>query len=240
MAEDNALTMNFHCNSIIEFSTLFFLEMILGIDNLIFIALITSKLPESLRNKARICGLSSALVMRFAMLFGASFLLSMNEQLITLLYVQISYRNMFFIVGGAFLVYKSVHEIYLEIFPKQNLNIDATPKFLLSIGQIIGIDLMLSLDSVISAVGLTDNTLLIAIIFVIYAVIALFLSKEVSDIVHKRSRVKTIALLFIGALGALLVAEGTGYNIPHSYLYTTLLFPIAMECIDYWKERRTL
>ncbi|WP_447582092.1 TerC family protein [Anaplasma marginale] len=231
--------MNLHCNSIVEFSTLFFLEMILGIDNLIFIALITSRLPEGLRNKARICGLSVALVMRFVMLFGASLLLSMDEQFITLSRVQISYRNMFFIVGGAFLVYKSVREIYLEIFPKQNLKINATPKFLLAIGQIIGIDLMLSLDSVISAVGLTDNTLLIAIIFAIYAVIALFLSKEVSAIVHKHARVKTIALLFIGALGALLVAEGMGYNIPHSYLYTTLLFPIIMECMDCWKEKRS-
>ncbi|MCU7611599.1 TerC family protein [Anaplasma capra] len=225
--------------SVVEFFTLLFLEMILGIDNLIFIALITSKLPKNLQNKARICGLGTALVMRFAMLFGASFLLSMNEQLIAMPRMQITYRDMFFIAGGAFLVHKSAKEIYLEIFPKKDLEIGNITKFFPAIMQIIGIDLVLSLDSVISAVGITDNMPLIVLIFSIYVVVALFFSKEVAKIVQQHERVKIIALLFIGALGVLLVADGVGVKIPHNYLYVTLIFPVIMEYIDWRKGKHT-
>ncbi|MGN7661700.1 MAG: TerC family protein [Anaplasma sp.] len=241
MAVDNVLMMNFSYNSLAEFSTLFFLEIILGVDNLVFIALVTSKLPGSLRNNARTCGISLALVMRFAMLFGASILASMDEQLIPLRYVQLSYREAFFLAGGGLLIYKSMKEMYLEIALSKACAAVGTPSSFLSvIWQVVFIDIILSLDSVVSAVGITDNVLLVGVVFFIYAMIALFLSKEVSEIVKKNENIKIIALLFMGALGALLFLDGLGIKISHNYLYSTVLFPAIIEAVNELKKKRRL
>ncbi|MGN7678674.1 MAG: TerC family protein [Anaplasma sp.] len=239
MAVDNVLMINFSYSSLAEFSTLFFLEIILGVDNLVFIALVTSKLPGSLRNKARTCGISLALIMRFAMLFGASILVSMNEKLIPLRYAQLSYRDAFFLAGGGLLIYKSVKEMYLEIVPpKAYAAVGTSSGFLSAIWQVVFIDIILSLDSVVSAVGITDNVLLVGIVFLIYAMIALFLSKEASEIVNKNENVKIIALLFMGALGVLLLLDGLGIKISHNYLYSTVLFPVIIEAVNALKRKK--
>ncbi|SCV61985.1 Integral membrane protein TerC family protein [Anaplasma phagocytophilum] len=224
-------------NCISEFLTLLMLEIILGIDNLIFISIICEKLPINIRDKARICGIFIALGMRFLMLYGASLVLSINEQVISILNITLSYRDMFMIAGGAFLIYKSAKEIYSEVFPEDLQEIRTYSGILWATLQIVGIDIMLSLDSVISAVGITSRTYLIWIVFVIYAVMALFLSKSFSNTIRKFGNCKIIALLFIGMLGIILLLDGFKISIPHEYLYTTLVFSLAVEAIQLLKQR---
>ena len=226
-------------NYIPEFFTLLALEMILGIDNLVFISIVCEKLPPNLRRKARICGITIALVMRFIMLFGISYVLSMNSKVFSLMGVLLSYRDTLMIAGGAFLIYKSSREIYSEIFiTKDSLKIRTCYGIFSATLQIIGIDIMLSLDSVISAVGITNSISLIGIVFLIYALVAMLISSDIGKIINKYSRIKTIALLFIGALGIVLVLDGIEIVIPHSYLYSTLLFSLAAEAINYLREKQ--
>ncbi|QJC27475.1 TerC family protein [Anaplasma platys] len=214
-----------------EFFTLLTLEMILGVDNLIFISLICNKLPNNIRNKTRISGIALALVMRFLMLCGASSILSMHRAVIPLL--DVSPRNLFMIAGGGFLLYKSTKETFSEIFPlKEETTVRTFPDMFWSILQIIGIDLMLSLDSVISAFGITSSVLMICVVFTIYAAVAMLLSKDLGNVIQKYAGFKIIALLFIGVLGAVLFMDGLGVKVNHNYLYIALLFSITVETLN--------
>ena len=224
-------------NYIPEFFTLLTLEMILGIDNLVFISIVCEQLPTKVQCKARICGLTIALAMRFLMLFGISYVLSMNSKILSLLGVSFSCRDMLMISGGAFLTYKSIREIHYEIFPKNLPRVRTFSGISLAILQIIGIDIMLSLDSIISAVGITDNILLIGIVFLIYALVSILISKDLGKIINKYSRLKVIALLFIGALGVVLVLDGVEIDVPHGYLYSTLLFSLTAELINHLRKQ---
>ncbi|MFV9838639.1 MAG: TerC family protein [Aaplasma endosymbiont of Hyalomma asiaticum] len=223
-------------NYIPEFFTLLTLEMILGIDNLVFISIVCEQLPTNVRCKARICGLTIALAMRFLMLFGISYVLSMNSKIFSLLGMSFSRRDLLMISGGAFLIYKSVREIYSEIFPKNSPKVRTFSGIFWAISQIIGIDIMLSLDSIISAVGITDNISLIGIVFLIYALVSILISKDLGKVINRYSRLKVIALLFIGALGIVLVLDGMEIAVPHGYLYSTLLFSLIAEFINHLRK----
>ncbi|MDB1135167.1 TerC family protein [Candidatus Anaplasma sp. TIGMIC] len=219
-------------NHVPEFLTLLVLEMILGIDNLIFVSIVCEKLPDNIRDKTRICGLSIALIMRFLMLFGASLILSSTNSFVTVLQIELSYRDAFMVAGGLFLIYKCAREIYCEIFPTESKEIRTFSGISCAIAQIVGIDLMLSLDSVISAVGITNNNLLIGLVFFIYSVVAVLISKDLGKIINKYGNFKIIALLFIGLLGLFLVLDGFDIKISHNYLYATLLFSMLAETIN--------
>ncbi|MEH0831416.1 TerC family protein [Anaplasma bovis] len=230
--------MHYFANTALEFSTLLVLEMILGVDNLIFISIVTKRLPQSVQNKVRICGLSLALIMRFAMLHGASYLSSINEKSLSFLNVNISYHDAFLIAGGIFLIFKSTKEICEEIFKKSVIQVRKADAILPAVLQIIGIDIVLSIDSVISGIGITDKIILIEIVFFIYTITAILLSKGICETVHKHNSLKIIALLFIGLLGILLALEGVGIYISHKYLYSMLALSIMVEAGRYlWKQR---
>lgn len=223
-------------NHIPEFLTLLTLEMILGIDNLIFISLICNRLPTNIQHKTRITGIALALAMRFLMLYGAASILSMNTTLIPLLHV--SPRDLFMIAGGGFLLYKSTKETYSEIFPpKEEAAVRTFTDMFWSILQIICVDLMLSLDSVISAFGITSSVVMIGVVFTIYAVVAMFLSKDLGNIIQKYSGFKIIALIFIGILGAVLLMDGLGVKINHNYLYVALLFSLVAETLHCLQQK---
>ena len=230
--------MHYFSDIALEFSTLLVLEMILGVDNLIFISIVTKRLPQSVQNRVRICGLSLALIMRFAMLYGASYLSSINEKSLPFLNVSISYHDAFLIAGGIFLIFKSIKEVCEEIFKKSVIQVRKAHAILPAVLQIIGIDIVLSIDSVISGIGITDKIILIEIVFCIYTITAILLSKGICETVHKYNNMKIIALLFIGLLGILLTLEGIGIYISHKYLYSMLALSILVEAGRYlWKQK---
>lgn len=219
-----------------EFLTLLTLEMILGIDNLIFISLICNRLPENVRNRTRVLGIVLALAMRFLMLYGASSILSMNKAIIPLM--DISPRDLFMIAGGGFLLYKSVREIHSEMYPQKEMStVRAFNDMFWSMLQIVCVDLMLSLDSVISAFGITDNVFTVCVVFTIYALVAMLLSKDLGNMIQKYSGFKIIALLFIGVLGVVLLIDGLGIKVNHNYLYVSLMFSLVVEILNCLRQK---
>ncbi|WP_045809339.1 TerC family protein [Candidatus Neoehrlichia procyonis] len=226
-------------NNIIEFLTLLALEVILGVDNIIFISIVIAKLPNNLQNKIRILGLSIALICRMAMLLCASLLLSQNKSFILIFSIKISYSNLLIIIGGTFLLYKSIKEIYMDIFSSNIIKKPSNIKLNIFTAtlQIIMLDLTFSVDSIISAIGITDNIFLIGIVLILSMIIIVFLSKQVIICINAYSNIKTIATTFIATLGIILILHGFNIKISNNYLYSMLAFSLTIEIISILKKR---
>jgi predicted tellurium resistance membrane protein TerC len=225
----------FTLTNLLNLTTLTGLEIILGIDNVIFIALIVQHLPPSDRGKARLMGLSLAIILRIAMLLGVSWIISLKEPFFTLLGFPFSGRSLMLLAGGAFLIIKPIIEL-VEMFkeaghPHQHV---ATPtekkKTMFSvIVQIIFIDLVLSFDSVITAVGMTNNIPIIIVAIFIAMAVMLLSAKPISDFIAAYPSIKVIALAFIMLVGVVLVAAGFDVEIDKTYLYFSMFFSLGIE-----------
>jgi predicted tellurium resistance membrane protein TerC len=218
----------------LSFLTLCLLEIVLGIDNLIFISILTNKLPPEKQAKARQLGLTLALLMRIALLFSISWVMNLKSDLFNLGNIGISGRDLILLLGGLFLIYKSVKEIHEKVE-----NAKATEKelkqivgFNAVIAQIIVIDLVFSLDSVITAVGMVDE-ISVMIAAVIVSMIIMFLSaKSISSFVNNHPAIKILALAFLIMIGVALVAEGLDFHIPKGYIYFSMAFAFIVEVIN--------
>jgi predicted tellurium resistance membrane protein TerC len=226
----------FTLNNILNLTTLTGLEIVLGIDNVIFIALLVHHLPTKDRTKVRVFGLSLALILRVLLLFAASWMIGLTKPIFTLFSFPFSGRSILLIGGGLFLVVKSILEI-IELFDehedavKPNAS-NGNEKFWKIVAQIIFIDLVLSFDSVITAVGMTNNLPIIIIAIVIAMIVMLFSSKPIGDFMYAHPSVKVIALAFILLVGVLLVAGGFDIEIPKGYLYFSMFFAMFVEIIN--------
>lgn len=221
--------------------TLSGLEVILGIDNVIFIALIVQTLPPNIRNSTRILGLSIALILRILMLFGVSWIMSLNYPLFSLFDFTFTGKTLMLIGGGGFLIIKSMLELKeMFVTPKHRLNVsEKEAKYWKAIMQIVFIDLVLSFDSIITAVGIAGNNLTIIIIAIVVAmIIMLFASKPIGDFIAKYQSLKVIALAFILLVGIFLVAGGLGIDIPKAYLYFAMFFSLGIESINILLQRQ--
>jgi predicted tellurium resistance membrane protein TerC len=209
------------------------LETVLGIDNVIFIALIIQPLAINLRQKARVIGLSLALILRIIMLFGATWIMTLTKPLIVLFDYPISGRDILLIAGGLFLVVKTIHEFKEMKEEKESPHV-VKPQGTFSkiIGEIIFIDLILSFDSIITAVGMTTNLTIIIAAVIISMIIMLVASKTVGEFIYKHPRVKVIALSFILLVGIFLIGNGFNIDIPKGYLYFAMLFSIFIEIMN--------
>ncbi|CAI27931.1 TerC family protein [Ehrlichia ruminantium] len=227
-------------NDIFKFFTLLLLEIILGIDNVIFISLAVIKVPDTIRNKVRYIGLALALIMRLIALQTASILLSLNKPVIFLAQLHLSPNNLFMIFGGVFLIYHSICEILDDISKKahdKNLhNLRSNPY--LVILQIILIDLVFSIDSILTAIGITYNIFIIQLVFIISIILTILFSKHIIEAITKYSNIKTIAVMFVLILGIILVLDGIHIKISHNYLYFTFTFSILVEIINIIKKSR--
>ncbi|AHX04397.1 TerC family protein [Ehrlichia japonica] len=213
-------------NYIIQFLTLLILEVILGVDNIIFISLAVTKISPALRNKAKYIGLSLALIMRIVILYGASAILALNNPIISLLQLNLSPNNLFMIFGGAFLIYQSLSEIRHDIFNKNDKINNLKSNFYLVILQIIIVDLIFSIDSILTAIGITHNIFIIQIVFVISIIFTIFFSNYIIKAITTHSNIKTIAVIFVLLLGVILVLDGIHIKISHNYPYFMFAFPI--------------
>lgn len=215
---------------IFSFLTLSALEIILGIDNLIFIALVVQKLPQAQRKKVRVIGLVLALVMRIGMLFSISWLMSLTVPLITIAEYNLSAKDLIMLLGGLFLITKSTLEMHADVADKhKEKNIKVSGKFIGAIIQIILIDLVFSLDSILTAVGMTENITVIVAAMVVAMLVMLGASGFISEFLRNNPTFKMLALSFIVMIGTLLIAEGLHFHVPRGYIYFAFSFSIFVE-----------
>jgi predicted tellurium resistance membrane protein TerC len=218
----------------LSFLTLCALEIVLGIDNLIFISILTNKLPQAQQAKARQIGLSLALIMRIGLLFSISWIMSLKNDLFSINSMGISGRDIILILGGLFLVYKSVKEIHERVEDADDTN-NEPPKtitFNAVIAQIMVVDLVFSLDSVITAVGMTDYIGVMIAAVIVSMVIMMLSASSISDFVNRHPAIKILALAFLIMIGMALIAEGLDFHIPKGYIYCSMAFAMVVELIN--------
>lgn len=220
---------------LLNLSTLTLLEVILGIDNVIFIALLVQKVEKPKRNTARIMGLSLAFLMRIVMLFGATWIMQLTKPLFTIFTFDVSGRSLLLILGGLFLVVKSIMEL-IEMFEahhdESHTPFEKEKKYFKICMQIIFIDLVLSFDSIITAVGISNNFPVMVIAISIAMIVMLVSSESVGKFIYKNPSIKVMALAFIGFLGVILVLAGFDIEIDKAYLYFAMLFTGIVETIN--------
>ena len=219
---------------VFSFFALSLLEIVLGIDNLIFIALIVQKLPSAVAGKVRLIGLSLALIIRIIMLLCITWVMSLIQPIFSLSSIDFSVKDLLLIAGGLFLITKSTLEMHIDITrreAKQN-KMQAKEGFALAVAQVVLIDFIFSFDSIITAVGLTKHTgIIIAAIF-ISMIVMLHSSSYISDLLKKHPTFKMLALSFILMIGTLLLAEGLHFYIPRGYVYFSFAFAMLVESLN--------
>ncbi len=214
--------------------TLTVLEIVLGVDNIIFISILAGKLPEDQRARARRLGLMGAFVSRILLLLSIAWVVRLTAPLFTVLGVEVSGRGLILILGGLFLIGKATHEIHEKIEGDEAAETAARAARSLAavVAQIMVIDVVFSLDSVITAVGMVDEVAIMIAANVIALGIMLFASGPISDFVDRHPTVKMLALSFLVLIGTNLVAEGVGQHIPKGYTYFAMAFSVLVELLN--------
>ena len=226
----------------IAFAMLTALEIVLGIDNIIFISILVGRLPPELRDKARRVGLGFAMVSRLALLFTLSWVMGLTAELFSVAGHGISGRQLVLLGGGLFLLYKASHEIFVEVEAR---DLDAPPAtdaaalqaagrrlFWAVIGQIAVIDIVFSLDSVITAVGMVDQLWVMVAAVVTSVGVMLLAAKPIGDFVDRHPSVKVLALAFLVMVGMALTAEAFDQHLPKGYIYAAMAFSLAVEALN--------
>ena len=218
----------------IALGTLTALEIVLGIDNIVFISILSGKLPRAQQPVARRLGLAVALVSRLALLFAISWVMRLTAPLFSVLSHTVSGRDLILFGGGLFLIAKATMEIYdkLEVQHPAELARRGTAAFGLVIAQIMVLDMVFSLDSVITAVGMARHVIVMVIAMVVAVIIMLIFVGAVSDFVGRHPSMKILALSFLLLVGVMLVAEGMGQHIDRGYIYFAMAFSLAVEMIN--------
>ena len=239
---ESALLLLSDPNAWIAFFTLSALEIILGIDNIIFISVIANRLPIEIREKVRRFGLLFALATRILLLLSLSWVMSLTEPLITISDKAISGRDLILLLGGFFLIWKASKEIYTEVevgehetvssHQSHQTNQSMMSLFVGSILQIGVLDIIFSLDSVITAVGMVDQISIMIAAVITSIVIMLIAAKPIGDFVHRHPSIKVLALSFLTVVGVVLIAEGMGLHIPKGYVYVAMGFSLAVELLN--------
>ena len=220
--------------------TLIVLEIVLGIDNLVFIAILAEKLPPEQRDKARVIGLSLALIMRLGLLFAISWLVTLTKPLIILFDWTFSGRDLILLFGGLFLVYKAVTELHEKIEGKPEVKVSTNivyASFAAVVAQIVVLDALFSLDSVITAIGMVDNIYVMMVAMIVAMAVMLLASKSLTAFVNRHPTVVILCLSFLLLIGISLIAEGFGFHIPKGYIYSGIGVAIAIEAFNQFGQR---
>lgn len=232
-------------DSLIALVTLTAMEIVLGIDNIIFVAILVAKLPYSSREKARKLGIALALIMRIALLLSLSWMMRLTHPLLTFAGQEISGRDLILLSGGLFLIAKSTYEIHSKVtqvghsaqdpvFPSKN-----KAQFRSILVQILVLDIVFSLDSVITAVGMAQDVAIMIIAMVLSVGVMLLAARGVSVFIEKHPTIKVLALSFLLMIGVMLVMEGLGSHVNKGYIYFAMAFSLGVEFLN-MKLRRLL
>ncbi|KQW76629.1 MAG: TerC family protein [Methylibium sp.] len=226
----------------IAFAMLTALEIVLGVDNIIFISILVSRLPPEMRDKARRLGLGFAMVSRLLLLFSLSWVMGLTEDLFSVLGQGISGRDLVLLFGGLFLLYKASHEIFVEVEAPEKDGPPVTDAAALKaagnrlfwgvIGQIAVIDIVFSLDSVITAVGMVDQIGVMVAAVVTSVGVMLVAAKPIGEFVERHPSVKVLALAFLVMVGMALTAEAFDMHVPKGYIYAAMAFSLGVEALN--------
>jgi predicted tellurium resistance membrane protein TerC len=227
-------------NTWIAFFMLAALEIVLGIDNIIFISILVGRLPPEKRDLGRRLGLLFAMASRIALLFSLAWVMRLTTPLLTVLGQEISGRDLILLFGGLFLLYKASHEIFMEVEAQESHD---TPSDMTSaktgaklfwgtIAQIGVVDIVFSLDSVITAVGMVDHIGVMVAAVIASVAVMMFAAKPIGEFVDRHPSIKVLALAFLTMVGTLLVAEAFDVHVPKAYVYVAMLFSLAVEALN--------
>jgi CBS domain containing-hemolysin-like protein len=219
--------------------TLVVLEIVLGIDNLVFVAILADKLPAQQRDRGRLMGLGIALLMRLLLLAAMSWLVQLTTPILSWRGFSLSWRDIILLLGGAFLLFKATLELHerLEAGDEHHSSGRARARFWLVVAQIVALDLVFSLDSVITAVGMVDHLAIMMVAVVIAMILMISASKPLTAFINARPTVVILCLSFLLMIGFSLVAEGLGFHIPKGYLYAAIGFSIMIEAFNQTMRR---
>lgn len=223
----------------IALGTLTFLEIVLGIDNIVFISILAGKLPKQQQERARKIGLLLAMLMRILLLFSLGIIIRLTAPLFTVFGQAISGRDLILLVGGLFLIAKATHEIHQKLEGEEG---GASAKVRATFGgvliQIVLLDIVFSLDSVITALGLADQLAVMVAAVVIAIGFMMVFARPIAEFVDRRPTVKILALSFLLLIGAALVAEGLEFHIPKGYIYFAMAFSVLVEMLNLQAGKR--
>jgi predicted tellurium resistance membrane protein TerC len=226
--------------NLVALATLIAMEVVLGIDNLIFISILTNKLPEHQRARARYIGISAALVLRLAFLSLVFVIVQLTEPVFTVLGHDLSWRDMILIAGGLFLVWKATKEIHHNVDPEPGpdmFSAAASISFTAAIVQILLLDAVFSIDSIITAVGMTDEIAIMVVAILVTVAVMLFAAGPLANFINANPSVVMLALGFLLMIGMTLIAEGFGAKIPKGYVYAAMLFSGFIEALNLMSRR---
>ncbi len=221
-------------------ATLIAMEIVLGIDNLIFISILTNKLPAHQRERARLIGISAALILRLALLSTVFVIVQLTAPVFEIFGKGFSWRDLILIGGGLFLVWKATKEIHHNVDPDPGEDVfsgRATMTYAATIGQILLLDLVFSVDSIITAVGMTDHIAIMVIAVVVTVLVMLLAANPLANFINANPTVVMLALGFLLMIGALLIAEGFGVKVPKAYVYSAMLFSAFIESLNIISRR---
>jgi predicted tellurium resistance membrane protein TerC len=218
---------------IVSLITLTLLEIVLGIDNIVFISIVSGRLPAAQQKQARIIGISLAFLGRVLLLLAINWIIGLSKPFFHLNDFAVSYRDLILIAGGLFLIGKSTSEIHSRIEGKpEGAEKEKKLSMRSAIIQILILDLVFSLDSIITAIGLVDNVLVIIIAIVISLAVMLLFSKRISDFINQHPAMKILAISFLIMIGTVLVIEGPHVHVPKGYIYVSMAFALGIEVIN--------
>ncbi|SHF91003.1 Membrane protein TerC, possibly involved in tellurium resistance [Microbulbifer donghaiensis] len=217
----------------VALATLAALEIVLGIDNIIFISILVGRLPQKQREPARFIGLALAMLTRLALLFSIVWIMGLVEPWFTVLGMEISGRDIILVGGGLFLIAKATHEIHNSLEGAESSGSSvAAASFGMVLVQIAILDIVFSLDSVITAVGLVDEISIMAIAIVLAVLVMLVAAKPIGDFVDRHPTVKMLALSFLIMVGLTLIVEGFDVHVPKGYIYFAMAFSMVVEMLN--------
>ena len=222
--------------------TLVVMEVVLGIDNLIFISILSNKLPEEHRSKVRRIGISLALIMRLALLSMIAWIVSLTAPVFTVMDNAFSWKDMILIAGGLFLVWKATKEIHHTVDPTPAHDIlDKKDVVISNVGsaifQIILLDLVFSIDSILTAVGMTDHLPIMVVAVLVAVTVMLVAADPLANFINKNPTVVMLALGFLLMIGMVLIAEGFGAHVPKGYIYAAMAFSAGVEVLNMWSRK---
>ncbi|MCQ4297512.1 TerC family protein [Pseudomonas stutzeri] len=229
----------------VALATLIAMEVVLGIDNLIFISILTNKLPVSQRERARRIGIGLALVLRLGLLGTVAWIVQLTEPVIEVFGNAFSWKDMILIAGGLFLLWKATKEIHHsmdptsggDMFEGKPIERGATLGFSAAIGQILLLDLVFSVDSIITAVGMTSHIEIMVIAVIVAVTVMLVAANPLADFINQNPTVVMLALGFLLMIGMTLIAEGFGAHVPKGYVYAAMAFSAGVEVLNMFSRR---
>jgi predicted tellurium resistance membrane protein TerC len=222
--------------------TLIAMEVVLGIDNLIFISILTNKLPEEHRSKARRIGISLALVLRLALLGLVSFIVQLTQPVFSAFGHGFSWRDLILLAGGLFLIWKATKEIHHHVDPDPEPDMfeggkAVTSGFAAALAQIVLLDIVFSVDSIITAVGMTNEVPIMIVAVIVTVAIMMLAADPLASFIRQHPTIVMLALGFLLMIGMALVAEGFGAHVPKGYLYAAMAFSAVIEALNMFSRR---